>query len=56
MASLTIKGHEFENTPGGREGYGSLACCSLWDPKESDMTKQLKMTNILEFIVYKIPH
>ena len=30
--------HEFEQTPGDSEGQGSLACCSLWDCKESDMT------------------
>ena len=23
------------------EGQGSLACCSLWDGKESDMTERL---------------
>ena len=23
-----LKGHEFEQTPGGGEGQGSLACCS----------------------------
>ena len=31
-------GHEFEQTPGDSEGQGSLACCSLWGHKESDMT------------------
>ena len=30
--------HEFEQTLGDSEGQGSLACCSLWGPKESDMT------------------
>ena len=25
-----FKGHEFEQTPGDREGQGSLACCSPW--------------------------
>ena len=23
-----LKGHEFEQTPGDREGQGSLTCCS----------------------------
>ena len=23
-------GHEFEQTPGDREGHGSLLCCSPW--------------------------
>ena len=33
-----LNGHEFEQTPGDSEGQGSLACCSLWDLQESDMT------------------
>ena len=33
-----LNGHEFELTLGGSEGQGSLACCSPWDCKESDMT------------------
>ena len=32
---------EFEQFPGAREGQGSLAHCSPWGCKESDMTKQL---------------
>ena len=35
----THDGHEFEETLGDREGQGSLACCSSWDHKESDMTE-----------------
>jgi len=31
--------HEFEQTPGDSEGQGSLACCSLWDCKELNMTE-----------------
>ena len=31
-----LNGHEFEQTPGDSEGWGSLACCGPWDPKESD--------------------
>ena len=34
-------GHEFEQALGDGEGQGSLACCSLWDGKESDTTEQL---------------
>ena len=30
--------HEFEQTLGDGEGQGSLACCSSWGRKESDMT------------------
>ena len=29
------------------EGQGSLACCSPWGPKESDMTEQLNKNNSL---------
>ena len=34
-------GHEFEQAPGDREGQGSLAYCSPWGHKETDMTEQL---------------
>ena len=30
-------GHEFEQAQGDGEGQGSLACCSPWCQKESDM-------------------
>ena len=30
--------HEFEQALGGGDGQGSLACCSPWGHKESDMT------------------
>ena len=36
-----LKGHEFEHTPGDGEGQGSLACCSPWGHKESNMTERL---------------
>ena len=26
-----LNGHELEQTPGDREGQGSLVCCSSWD-------------------------
>jgi len=32
-------GHEFEQAPGVGDGQGSLACCSPWGHKESDMTE-----------------
>ena len=32
-------GQEFEQAPGDDEGQGSVACCSLWDHKESDVTE-----------------
>ena len=34
-------GHEFEQAPGAGDGQGTLACCSPWCCKESDMTEQL---------------
>ena len=34
-------GHECEQTPGGSEGQGSLACCSPCGCKESDTTYRL---------------
>ena len=36
-----LYGHEFEQTLGDGEGQGSLACCSPWGSKESDMTELL---------------
>ena len=30
--------HESEQTEGGSDGQGSLACCSPWGCKELDMT------------------
>ena len=37
--------HEFEQTLGGTEGQGSLACCSPQGCKESDMTERLNSNN-----------
>ena len=36
-----LNGQKFEQAPGDGSGLGSLACCSPWDCKESDMTQQL---------------
>ena len=41
-----LNGHEFEQTLGDGEGQGSLACCSPWGRKESEMTKRLNNNNI----------
>ena len=38
---LRLSGHEFKQTEGDGEGQESLACCSLWGCKESDMTERL---------------
>ena len=40
-----FNGHEFEQAPGDGEEQGSLACCSLWGHKESDMTERLNNKN-----------
>ena len=36
-----LDGHGFEQAPGVGNGQGSLACCSPWSHKESDMPEQL---------------
>ena len=40
-----LSGHEFEQSVGDGEEQGSLACCSPWGCKESDMTEQLNNKN-----------
>ena len=37
---------ESQQTPGDGEEQGSLACCSSWGHKESDMTEQLNNNHI----------
>ena len=37
--------HELGQIPGGGEGQGGLACCSLWGHKESDTTEHLNDNN-----------
>ena len=41
-------GHEFELALEDSGGQGSLACCSIWGHKESDMTEQLNNDNNLQ--------
>ena len=36
-----LNGHEFEQASGNGKGQGSLACCSPWGCKDSDMTEWL---------------
>ena len=40
-----LNGREFEQAPGDGEGQGSLAYCSSWGHKESDMTERLSNNN-----------
>ena len=42
-----LNGHEFEQTLRESEGQGSLACCSPWGCKKSDMTEGLSNNKIL---------
>ena len=55
MASPT-QGHEFEQTLGGSEGQGGLACCSPWGHKQSDTTERLNWTELLYNIVVVLPY
>ena len=42
-----LNGREFEQAPEDGDGQGSLACCSLWDHKESDTAEWLINSNHL---------
>ena len=35
-----LNGHALEQAPGVGDGQGSLACCSPWGRKKSDMIEQ----------------
>ena len=41
-----LNGHEFEQVPRVGDGQGSLACCSTWGCKVSDMSEQLNWTEL----------
>ena len=42
-----LNAREFEQTLGDGEGQGSLACCSPWGCRESDLTQQLNNDNVI---------
>ena len=42
-----LDGRELEQAPGVGDGQRSLACCSLWDCKESGMSEWLNWTELL---------
>ena len=46
-----VDGHEFEQAPGVGNGQGSLACCSPWGRKESDMTEWLNWPHHLSLLL-----
>ena len=50
-----LNGHEFEQTPGDGEGQGSLAHCSPWGSKMSDMTEQLSINNKSRYLNPELP-
>ena len=43
-----LDGHEFEQAPGVGDEQGSLACCSPWGCKESDMTERMNWADRYE--------
>ena len=45
-----LSGHGYEKTPGDSEGQGSLAGCSPWGCKESDMTQRLNSKTFVWFL------
>ena len=49
-----LNGHEFEQALRDGEGQGSLACCSPWGCKESDMTVQLNKNNVFSNVGNKV--
>ena len=50
-----LNGHESAQIPGDGEGQGSLACCSLWDHQESEMTERLNNDyNLVVLVFWKI--
>ena len=49
-----LNGHELEQAPGVGDGQGSLACCSIWCNKESEMTEWLNLTEPSKTL-YPIP-
>ena len=44
-----LSGYQFEHILRVSDGQGSLACCSPWGRKESDMTERLNWTEVGEF-------
>ena len=53
-----LNGHEFEQAPGVGDGQRSLACCSPWGRKESDMTERPNWITSypLEWLLFKNKH
>ena len=45
-----LNAHEFEQPPGDGEGEGSLACCSPWGRRQSDMAEWLNKNSPTELL------
>ena len=45
-----LNGHKFEQAVGVGDGQGSLACCSPWGRKESDMTERMNDNKTFSFM------
>ena len=50
-----LNGHEYEQALGDGKGQESLACCSPWGHKESDMTELLKNNNKDTYLTFAPP-
>ena len=46
-----LNGHEFEQSLGVGDEQGSLACCSPWGHKESDLSERLNWIELKTFIL-----
>ena len=46
-----LNGHEFEQALEVGDGQGSLASCSPWGCKESDMTECLNNNSAIEYLL-----
>jgi len=51
-----LDGHEFEKALRVGDGQGSLACCSPWGHKESDITEWLNWTDLSQANNFSIFH
>ena len=49
-----LNGRESEQASWDGEGQGSLACCSPWGHKESDMTERLNWTDLTTIYFFKL--
>ena len=52
---MDSNGHEFEQTLGDTEGQGSLACCSPWGRKETQLSDH-QQVYVYTYIYMKLNH